>query len=212
METYEEQYVPITKNLESFMTKEKVKELTDLATYVILNTVKLYNKGIIPFALYPPVRVDRIYWKTPLRYSNDSYEFELNVIVYNAENKKRTKIVFSYRLYTSGNEILTIAIPGAVVMSYDYKEFIKAIREIKYTRINKFDVNTFVITDEQDLIALNFVLQNNYILYKKELASLDLVEKEVKAAGLEEKLKEDGVHLLVVKDKDNMTLYVLKRK
>ena len=97
-------------------------------------------------------------------------------------------------------------------MSYDYKEFIKAIREIKYTRINKFDVNTFVITDEQDLIALNFVLQNNDILYKKELASLDLVEKEVKIAGLEEKLKEDGVHLLVVKDKDNMTLYVLKRK
>ena len=114
--------------LKEDLIKEKVEELTDLAISTVYNTVKLYNRGLIPFMFYPPIEIDKIYWKRPLQYNDNKYEIELSVVVYNRVNKKRTKITFWYNFYKDGRETLTIIMRGAEIVHYDYKEFVKAIK------------------------------------------------------------------------------------
>ncbi|MEM3338686.1 MAG: hypothetical protein QXS21_07165 [Thermoproteota archaeon] len=208
METHEEQHIPKRLRL-----KEKVKELTDLATYIVYASPELYERGLIPFDLYNQ-SIEKIYWKIPLLFNEKEDGIDLTVITFNNSNKKRTKVMLWYRLHEDdGEEEIAITIPHAEVIWHDYKEFVKAIKG-KKTSDDKFNANIFTINDEKDLFNLNFILQNNDVLYKKEIANSDLetIEAEIREAGLEEKLEENDVHLLVVKDKGNTTLYVLKRK
>ncbi|MEM3454715.1 MAG: hypothetical protein QXS21_06080 [Thermoproteota archaeon] len=208
METHEEQHIPKRLRL-----KEKVKELTDLATYIVYASAELYKRGLIPFDLYNH-SIEKIYWKIPLLFDEKEDGIDLTVITFNNSNKKRTKVMLWYRLYKDdGKEKIAITIPHAEVIWHDYKEFVKAIKG-KKTSDDKFNVDIFTISNEKDLLNLNFILQNNVVLYKKEIANAnpETIKAEVKAAGLEEKLEEDGVHLLVVQDKANTILYVLKRK
>ncbi|MEM3454810.1 MAG: hypothetical protein QXS21_06560 [Thermoproteota archaeon] len=215
METYEEQHIPMTSSFKEYLTKEKVKELTDLATYIVYASDELYENGLIPFELYRPA-IEKVYWKRPLLYNEKEYGLDITVIAYNETNKKRTKIMVWYRLYENGKEKIAITIPEAETIWYDYKEFLKALEEIRHQRNEdkKFDINKFTIRNERDLLALNFILQNNEILYKKEIANseLETIKAEIREAGLEETLEKYDVHLLVVEDKANTILYVLKRK
>ncbi|MEM3873240.1 MAG: hypothetical protein QXE05_11835, partial [Nitrososphaeria archaeon] len=117
--------------------KSKEKTLEDLVYYTLRNSVTLYKKGILPFALYN-YKITRIK-KDISKINKTTYAITLSVRLYNTSSKEKLKITFtsvfeinadhnSEYLFdpdASEDRLLIITMSGLSPLIYDFKDFIE---------------------------------------------------------------------------------------
>ncbi|WDS52839.1 hypothetical protein [Sulfolobus tengchongensis spindle-shaped virus 4] len=117
--------------------KVKEKTLEDLVHYVLRNSLALYKKGLLPFALYN-YKIASIK-KDISKINQTTYAINLSVRLYNTANKEKLKIMFTFifeinvdhnseylfDLDAAKDRLLIIIMSGLSPLIYVFNDFIE---------------------------------------------------------------------------------------
>ena len=117
--------------------RSKEKALEDLVQYVLRNSLALYKKGLLPFALYN-YKITSIK-KDISKINKTTYAITLSVRLYNTSSKEKLKIMFTsvFEINADHNSeylfdpdaakdrLLIITMPGLSPLIYDFADFIE---------------------------------------------------------------------------------------